>query len=607
MKLLFDWSDSFFEKKESWRGDEDMISLKINQREWGFATAKVSIYTENSEELLRKRYAKIGLQQNDDDPRVDLLFSGRLMAFPVGFSNSCVQLELIAEPDDYNEQLKMFAENNLQCYRQTNMHDLQDHHIPFDDLFFSSKDLDNPTIFLENDEKIFYWSMRTGALSLSDIVKGKQHITVSGDQILQNSMKVRLAREPYKNVNVVLETSWIQRIYGYIDLYPIIASNFKTNYINSFTNIKSGLEKLCRFSIRSGYHLIYCKINEMVPPQTATYVQKCPAVSREFFIGDGTGEAPLMASSSSASTLVPMNRKRVQFRRFYFHGKMLIGWNYRQKRHEIVRVNVGNGHVMHGRNKTLHLQLNRIQLAKQYPFWQCYMHYEMGMKVIRNDFVWECTLTHLSQEEFDENKWKSKEKIPDALSNDSKSSFFATDRGKNAIRYAIQKAIALINYSSRYIEVSFSVDASAFWFASINDQITVEDNRFQMGKISGKITKTNLEANATGKILNVSIACCLVESNDNWPALLNNYMNALEIMPEETELAMEDIVTDVKITNSPEEQEDMLAQQEAKSVNELKNQLKVHATKIKVTLHPFSTTREIVREIDLPEFSLPTQ
>ncbi|MDR3156048.1 MAG: hypothetical protein LBT90_03030 [Holosporaceae bacterium] len=618
MKLLFDWSDSFFETKESWHGDENMISLKISQYEGSFASAKVLICAQNSEKLLQKQYAQIGVQRDEDNPRIDLLFSGRLVAFPVGFSDGVIQLELIAEPENYRQQLKTFIDNNLQQYQQIDMHTTHGHHIPFDDLFFSQKDLSNPTIFLENDVKMFHWSMRTGLLSLSNIAHGEQKITISGDQILQDSLKVRLAREPYKNVNVVLEASWIQRIYGYVDLYPIIASNFKTGYINSFTNIKAGLEKLCSFPSRSSYHLIHCRVNEMTPPHTATYVQKCPAVSQEFLIDDGNdgpksgiatstssrSPSATSPSSSSSSSSLSGGRKRVQFRRFYFHGKMLIGWNYQQKRHETVRVKITNEHVQCGREKTLYLRLNRIQLAKRYPFWYCHMRYEIGAKIIRNGFVWECTRSHLSLEQFEETKWKLKEKIPDALQDDAASSFFATNRGKNAIKYAIQKAIALITYSSRYIEINLSVDAGTFLFATINDQITIVDNRFQGGKVSGKIIKTNLIANANGRILNISIACCPYELAENYLTLLNDYVNTLQIAPEENLPRAEDIVRNVEVVNSPEEQEDMMAQLSAKSIKELENQLKAHGTKIKVALHPFSTTREIAEEIDLPEFSL---
>jgi hypothetical protein len=33
MKLIFDWSSSFYEEKNSWRGDEEIISLEIFQKE----------------------------------------------------------------------------------------------------------------------------------------------------------------------------------------------------------------------------------------------------------------------------------------------------------------------------------------------------------------------------------------------------------------------------------------------------------------------------------------------------------------------------------------------------------------------------------------------
>ncbi|MDR2681440.1 MAG: hypothetical protein LBB29_00090 [Holosporaceae bacterium] len=165
MKLIFDWCFSFHEEKKSWRGDAEIISLEIVHRECSFASAKVVVTAIDLSTT--KKYAKIGLQK--DDQNIETIFSGRLISFPIGFGNSCLKLEFISEPDNYQKQLDDFCQSNREQYKNIDRHKLLDRPVNFDDLFFSTKDLSNPTIFLESDCKIFYWNMRNGKLSLSDI------------------------------------------------------------------------------------------------------------------------------------------------------------------------------------------------------------------------------------------------------------------------------------------------------------------------------------------------------------------------------------------------------------------------------------------------------
>lgn len=142
--------------------------------------------------------------------------------------------------------------------------------------------------------------------------------------------------------------------------------------------------------------------------------------------------------------------------------------------------------------KKIFLRLNSIQLPKQYPNWNFFARYKPGDRILFDGFVFECKENHFSGNSFDEKKWNKLEKIPDALVNDSCESFFGTERGKNAIKYALQSAIALVNYSARYVEISFCVDATKFVHITINDQITLIGRRFEGGKIAGKIIKTRL-------------------------------------------------------------------------------------------------------------------
>ncbi|MDR2268175.1 MAG: hypothetical protein LBD81_01835, partial [Holosporaceae bacterium] len=284
MKIIFDWCASYGEEKISWRGDVQLISLEITQRECGFASAKTIIATKSSEEaaLLTRKYAKIGVQLVDG--MVETIFSGRLVSFPIGIGSSHLKLEFISEPDDYQKQLNDFCQRSQKLYEDVDKHALVNGTMGFDDLFFSARDMTNPTIFLEGNNNVFHWDMKTGKLSLSHINNGLKNFEISGKDIIQNSLRIRLAREPYKSVNLHLSANWIQHAYGCINLYPLIAANFKNGVVSSLTNIRNGMENICRFSPNGGYGLVNCRIKEIFPTQRSEFFHDFSATSREFRI-----------------------------------------------------------------------------------------------------------------------------------------------------------------------------------------------------------------------------------------------------------------------------------------------------------------------------------
>lgn len=571
MQLFFSWSDFFNEKADEWHSDADIISLEISHRESCFASAKILIFNKNIDfsALQNKKYAKIGVKFKENKlPK--LLFFGRLVTFPLSFSRSALKIELISEPAAFEQQLNKFIKKNLTEYKNMDNH-IELTKITFDDLFFSERDAaENPSVFLEGDTKFFFWDMRSGQLALSDINCGDRNISITCNQILKDSFRIRLAREPYRNVKISISAEWIQHLRGYLNVMPLIAQKFKSGVINSFTNIKTGIEKL--FANQSGYNLIEHKINEIIP------------------------------DSLPQSEEIETARGKVKLHRFYFDGFLVIGWHLKQKRVETVVANVVNSHQDSGREKSIHINLNAIQLQKEYMHWRPFWNFKIGDKVIYGEFIFECAANHFSSLVFDEKSWNKVQKVPDALQDDSAASFFSTPRGKNAIRYALQKAIALINYSARYIEVTFSVDAKDFLFVSLNDQITITDPRFKNGSISGKVVKTTFIANDKHKIMQITIGCREENFRTDISDQLNKYCSELQIEEEKSQITADDIITDINVENPPEEQERILSSEPLDSVADLRSKLLQHKTKIKLKLHPLNTTKSKAKTVVLPDF-----
>lgn len=589
MKFLFDWSQKFDEEKNEWRNDAKVLSLEIFQRECCFASAKVSIFFTDSPSLFSKKYAKIGVQRDDNIQKVDLLFSGRVISFPIAFGKSFIQLELISEPENYQNQLNNFLQKNIEQYQHINKHQFTKDPLNFDDLFFSEDDLNNPTVFLEGGTKCFYWNMKNGELSLSDINQGEKNICIGSEYILEKSMSISLAREPYKNVSINLSAKWTQYLSGLIDLYPSIAKKFSDGIICSLTNIKNQIRKLCNLH-NDGYDILSCTVRE-VDPRKLIPLKIFPMTSAKFTLSDKNSP----------------KKTEIQFRKFYFHGEILLNWRKKQKCSETINLNIVNTNVDHGREKKIYLKLNALQLPKQYPNWNFFVHYKSGDRILFDNFVFECKENHFSGNTFDERKWNKLKKIPDALIKDSCDSFFETERGKNAIKYALQSAVALMNYSLRYVEISFCVDAAEFFHITIDDQITLIDRRFEGGKISGKVIKTRLQINSNKKIMQITIASSLQKHIANSLDQINAYIGTLEFLDSEeskTKIDLQNIVREVEVINPPEEQEKILMQAQAKNISELESHLKKHSTKIKLFLTQQNLEYTKSKHLKLPEFLL---
>lgn len=573
MKLIFDWCADFYESQPNWNDSEKVISLEVYQKECGFALAKVVLVAKNSSQLLSKQYARIGVQF--DNEQIYTLFTGRVVSFPAGLGGATVTIELISEPPDYQRQLIDFCTTNLKGHKSQNKHDANSYQ--FDELFFSPDDLHNPTAFLESENRVFYWDMKNGKMLLSDINSGSKQVLIDGNDILQNSLKIRLSREPYKCINLTITASWIQYESGIIDLIPMIASCFPFGKINSFTNIQSSLKNLCKFHENSGYSVLYNNVKETPPGGIGQYPQTSP----EFFV----------------------NEKPIKLKRFYFSGQLICGWHYKQKRTENLHVKIVNNHSKYGRTKDLYFKLNGLQLPRKHPTWLGYTHYAVSDSVIYSGRVFKCKENHISSQTFDETKWELIYVVPDAIKNEACRSFFAENRGQNAIKYAIRRAIALINYSSRYIEVDFCVHAEKFLMdINLDNSVKISDSRFPDGCIEGKVIKTKFVADADQKLLKVTIGCrgnCKLDCN----AANEKLSTPIPIHAESTEgINPTDIVTGIEVKHLPAEQIEVLQSSSFSSIQHVKETLKKYVTKIKVILHPQNTMRELTKNIVLPDF-----
>lgn len=571
MKILFYWNKAFLDNDNC--DSIEALSLKITHKENEFATAIVEIVNKNVNQInfFERKYAKILCDGKE-------FFYGRLIAFPVSKNNASIIIELISEPEDYQQKLTNFSVNKLQNYKSISNKKFVEGLIPFDDLFFSKPY--NPTAFLEGNSELFYWDQKNGELMLSSITKGERICEINSDLILKNSFKVRFRKEPYQKINVILNAEWIQSVRGIIDIFPIIASRFELQKVNSFTKLKDAFFNAFMFFKEKGYNIIHTEINEVNPNSG---FNNFPLLSPKFFSKD--------------------KKDFINFERFYYDGKILLEWHYKQKRREVINFCIENSHIKNCREKNIQINLNELTLPKEYPNWGEYQIYDYKDEVIFKGAVFSCEKEHVSQQNFEPQNWKFLKNIPDALDDDSKSSFFASLRGKNAIKFAIQKALSNICYSNRYIEISFAVEAKNFLDVSLKDEIIIPDENFIGRKICGKVIKKQIIIENNSQIIIFTIGCSEHDQRDfieNLNYKINEYVKSINIKTDDHLNSLK-IIKKIEIINPPEKQIEICGE-EAQKISEIEKILISSPTKIKLQFNPLNTVRVIENEIKLPNF-----
>lgn len=558
MELFFDWCENLNEEKTEWRGDEHIVSIEIFQKEFSFASAKISLAA--SKRKLHNS-AKIAIKKNGV---FHTIFAGRLTGFPIGFRGSTVQIEMIAEPDDYQQQLIDFIKEK----RVQNLHENADGLVEFDNLFYSEADFQNPTVLLEGSNNVFFWNAQTGKMSVSHIAKGSRCIEISPQQILQNSVKVRISREPYSEIDVSVSAKWYKHQQAAFDIFPLIAQQFRNNFVNSFTDIRADFAKITNCA--------YCNVHE-INPNTMGCLTRYPMRSDDFFIG----------------------RKKYSFRRFYYGGNIIFNLNYTKRMHEVahfkVKKNGGNQNV-----KRIHFELNDLQLPQRYPHWNAYNYYCAEDFALYKGYVWKCRTAHLSEKNFSEENWTRQKKIPDAIPDDSISSFFVSQRGRNALKYAAQKALALLNYSQRYVEVDFCVLLEDFYDISLDDEVILKNVSDYYSEIRGKIVRIQMTAACGKAYVKITAGCGPTESNA-WEQVKNWIPEAAV---EDENISIDDIVRSVEVINPPEQQMQLIQDFNGDSAAELQQNLERAATKIKVIMKPPNKAEAVHRDINIPDITI---
>ncbi|MDR0406970.1 MAG: hypothetical protein LBH38_02715 [Holosporales bacterium] len=611
MRFIFDWTEKFADLTTPWRGDEDPFAIEITQAEGEFAVAHVTLLNPRlrQESIQQRAYGRIAFQRENSS--IVPLFCGRIITIPVALEGALLKVELIAEPDDAAQKLRELG-NTLRTFPY------------WDALFVPIGAEDMPHEVLEARTALFAWNRVNGALSLSDLYRGKNTLTI--ENIFQDTLRMHRGSEPWDAVDVTLEVQWIQRAYGCMDIAPVIARMFPGQTINTYSgqDFQRSWQALEYKLHVSGYEVLEDSIEEIIPPETGIlniYPRRSPA----YFVQEEEEDDLRPEYMHTRPT-------KVYLKRYWFRGKLVLSWDYRQKRQEYAHFVLRNRHQLRfftqdtspslqGHVKYLHFKLNAIAPRQDIHPWRGFVWYKEGEWVSFGGWHYCALKKHRAGAQFLEDKifWERGGEVPTALGDSSRASFFTTRRGQMAVAHAVARARSYLAASSRSFEVSFCGTFEDLAEVTIEDALSLKDPRLPGGSIEGKVVKTRIiiDGKTQTRWVEIRLACGVGKAEH---APSEGYILGEELYAEadyaesETYIQkqattlenvhiedfsqhipraegigiscgrVEDIIEGVHISNFPEEQEKFLAEQKIKTPEKLLECLRTCCTTIRIDL-----------------------
>lgn len=415
MKFYTAWVDegASFDANLHQKADLSVIEAEISHKEGRVPLLKIKTTANFEPSPLKRRLFFSGDST--------LLFDGILLRTISVEGSSFLLLTFMATSGFEKEDLKKF----FLSQKETAF---------FDPLFYREvKESD----YLEGGTSLLHWSRVSTQRGLSDIIKGRKHIAL-GQRYYDRPLSIKIKQIPFQKVSVTLEAEWMQRHRGTVDLFPVIESAFPGRKMNSYTPL----------------HNRWWEEGMTIGPYTIRE-SSLSIIHQEKQRSDR--EIP--------DDLVPC--------RNWYKGTLLLDFYYKQKRREIVTfslesiLDLPKGLPLHVeapfREKKLSFKLNHTHRGEGISFWEAMTSYEGGARIVFGGQVYTAIEAHTSSNAFDQDraKWELFFEEEGFFASMRTHTYFATKRGKDSLAYAVERARAVLLFSSRALEITFKTTLDA--------------------------------------------------------------------------------------------------------------------------------------------------
>lgn len=567
-----------------------IFRLEIAQKEGHFARAKLTI--DASTKLPPS--GTLGLLDKEDGTR---LLRGQLMGIPVKIDTYFAEIELVAYPDNFQEQNEELQKKSRNA--------------PFwNALWVKPEKHDDYQEIQVIKTASLYCDRVTGKLSWSDWFNEGKTVDI-GSNFFLDSLKVRLIRTPLKSCSVNVKAHWIQSDWGVENVSSAIRRAFPHHLVSTFTpqSLSKKWPETGKRVGRSGIWILKSKLRPM-NPLGKTFKRSSPPIKVE-------------AKGKSEQTCHAL--------RAWYKPNLWVGWKYKQKRSETLSVTLEHdiepAFPVPYETKTLEYTLQDINPNPNVYPWQPRTYYPRGSKVIYDNGIYACLANHTSALSFqDLDVWKLKRTFCTPLGNPARESFFLTDEGYKAAEHAMERAKYELAKSARYLEVSFQ----STWdlLENLTTDISAEllDPSLPQGEVKGKVVRCALIADGeSGKRWGqATIVVTPSSKRFNQQTLMPAPGYVEENYCEESCQAFENqlcqtasglryyryddqtppklfmhhrILRGIELTNGPQDQEDHLVNQTFKSRRDIETELSKNATRLRFYFNDIRTKERLEHSI----------
>lgn len=285
-------------------------------------------------------------------------------------------------------------------------------------------------------------------------------------------------------------------------------------------------------------------------------------------------------------------QKKVCDKIFNIHESTLFG-EFKIKIHKDIKIydnfsiNIINSKANpKSTHKKITINLNTLSSLKC-PNWQPFKQYFEDDTVYIDHQVFKAKEDHISDENFNKNKWIKQDNQISLFSFDEP--FFSSDYGKKTIEYAIKIAKSYIDYHNRNTSILFKIPLKNGIFLSTN-QIAETDT---FPTINGKIVKIHNRLSWQEEFSEI-----LLKTNSNFTLSKSNTVNEKIDINTKSEninglfVPEEHIINSVNITNNFTKQSEIL-NATFQSVNEFKKSMNNANTDISFTITPVPSRNSV--------------
>jgi hypothetical protein len=464
--FYFAWSDAdtAFDENIHARNDDDVFEFQIDQSEGDFATLRIQIKNPRIGLLApgRKRWAWFSWR----DPATSIvhpLFFGRLIGLPDELQDEVVELNLIARPDDFQEQKDAIAAG----VRASGV---------WDPIWFSAADGLDADKILEGMPALFDTDRLALTVALTDITNGEEGtLDFTEDDIFYDSVHQHLAQNAIRKVTMTGVVSWDQSATGTVDLthFNMSGNNRQGEHPGSISSwYGQGLTDAWPSSgggVGGGWSWETAKINIISGPIASQTIGDYTSTNGglTFFYYDGGFDTGLGAVGNPQAPGLPA-----------------IGWSY-------------------------HVAI---------PLWRFTYEMVLGYDASRRktetiSFTLEADIQSIQTEPDDQEvlaiNLQSSEAISLGVIDARDRTFFTTARGRQSIEYLIEVARAHLVARARAVEVEFDISFTQAVEVGLNcrKNASIPDERLSGGFAAGKIKRYTLEMQGGKLNASLTIGC----------------------------------------------------------------------------------------------------